>query len=87
MNIPTKPYYAVDKTIYFTDGVEEVLIYTVDQDDAVEAICELLNSAYDSAYQDGLNASLSGHHKELLDKLLMLTMENSRLKSLIKMNE
>ncbi|MEK5034925.1 hypothetical protein MKY96_26070 [Paenibacillus sp. FSL R7-0302] len=87
MNNPTKPYYAVDKTIYFTDRVEEVLIYTFDEDDTAGTICELLNSAYDSAYQDGLNASLSRHHKELLDKLLLLTMENSRMKNLMKMNE
>ncbi|MFD2881088.1 hypothetical protein ACFTAO_42725 [Paenibacillus rhizoplanae] len=84
MNSPTKPYYTVDKTIYFTDKVEAVSIHTFDQDDTAKATCELLNSGYDAAYQDGLNASLSEHHKELLNKLLLLTIENSRLKKINK---
>jgi hypothetical protein len=77
-----KPYYAVDKIIYFTDRVEEVLVYTFDRADTAKTMSELLNNAYNAAYQDGLNTSLNEHYKEILDKMLSLSIENSRLQIL-----
>lgn len=77
-----KPYVAVEKSIYFTDGVEEVIICTFGNDDIAKTVSALLNDAYNGAYQDGLNASLNDKYKELVDKIISLSIQNSRLKNL-----
>ncbi|OMF88607.1 hypothetical protein BK146_24610 [Paenibacillus sp. FSL R7-0333] len=78
-----KPYIAIDKSVYFTDGVEEVNICTFEGNGLAQKVSSLLNNAYHAAYQDGLNAALSEQHKELLDKILALTIENDRNKKMM----
>ncbi|MNC14337.1 hypothetical protein D3C76_323640 [compost metagenome] len=80
-----KPYYSVDKTIYFTDHVEEVIICTVERNDIADMICTLLNDAYKAAYEDGLNASLNDQYVDLNKKLMSLSIENTRLKKILNM--
>ncbi len=82
-----KPYIIVDATIFFTDGVEEILIYTFDHVAIAETVSILLNDAYNTAYQDGLTASLNEQYKELIDKNISLSIQNSKLKNLLNINE
>lgn len=81
------PYFVVDETIYFTDRVEEVFVLKAEGGTQANAISNLLNEAYNAAYQDGLAASLSEVSRELNHKLITLSIENTRLKKLLKMNE
>lgn len=80
-----KPYYVVDKSIYFTDKTEEVIVHTFDQENIAGVISNLLNEAYNAAYQDGLSDSTNEQYKELIDQVKSLSIENLRLKRL-KMN-
>lgn len=81
-----KPYFAVNKTVYFTDRIEEVVIYTDEREDVAERISDLLNDTYIAAYQDGLNASLDEQYNELLNKVQSLFIENLRLKRQLDLN-
>lgn len=87
MEYKFKPFIAVDMSIYFTDGAEEVIVYTFDRDDIAETVSSLLNDAYNGAYQDGLSASLNERYKELVDNNISLSIQNSKLKSLLKIDE
>lgn len=87
MNNQFKPYYTVDNIVYFTDRVEEVVIYKSDQREIAIIISTLLNDAYNTAYQDGLSSSLNNQHKDLIQKTIMLSIENSRLKKLLNIKE
>lgn len=82
-----KPYFAVDNIVYFTDRVEEVIIYKSDQREIAVIISTLLNDAYNTAYQDGLSSSLNNQYKELIQKTITLSIENSRLKKRLNIEE
>jgi hypothetical protein len=82
-----RPYYVHDQTIFFTDGVADLVICIDIQKLSSESINTLLNDAYNTAYQDGLSAALNKHHKDLIDKLKKLSTENSRLKHQLEKNE
>jgi hypothetical protein len=87
MNSKLKLYTAVDKQILFSDGVEEVIVYVFENDYIAETVSILLNDAYSAAYQDGLNASLNEQYKELSNKVLTLSIQNLRLKTLLNIDE
>ncbi|CAM4518947.1 hypothetical protein [Paenibacillus typhae] len=82
-----KPYFIVNEKIYFTDRVEEVFVFKAESGKQADAIGNLLNEAYKAAYQDGLAASLSEESRELNHTLITLSIENTRLKKLLKMSE
>ncbi|MGZ0041359.1 hypothetical protein [Paenibacillus ottowii] len=77
------PYFIVGMSIYFSDGVEEVFIYSFEREDMTKKVCNMLNGAYNKAYQDGLYVSLDENYKELIEHIKFLTFENLRLKRLL----
>ncbi|MNW60926.1 hypothetical protein D3C74_389520 [compost metagenome] len=85
MNSEFKPYYSVDKYVYFTDGAEEILIHEFDTRNRADLVSALLNDAYNHAYQDGLNASINASHSELVNKVMSLSVENKKLKKQLKL--
>ncbi|MBW4677805.1 MAG: hypothetical protein KME52_28555 [Desmonostoc geniculatum HA4340-LM1] len=62
------PYYDFEKSVFFTDGVEEILVQKFDHKNTAKNVSTLLNKVYGQGYQDGLNASLNGKYKELVDQ-------------------
>ncbi|NOU80343.1 hypothetical protein GC101_15845 [Paenibacillus sp. LMG 31459] len=81
------PYFVVDQTIYFSDRVEEVIIFKAPSSELADTINTLLNETYSAAYRDGLVASQSEESREINHKLITLSIENTRLKKLLKMDE
>ncbi|WP_145410818.1 hypothetical protein [Paenibacillus xylanexedens] len=84
MNSKFNPYFASDNYVYFTDGTEEIIIHEFDSHIGANMVSILLNEAYNHAYQDGLNASISTNYKELVNKILFLSIENRKLKDQLK---
>jgi hypothetical protein len=78
------PYITNGASIYMTDGAAEVLIETFHDCAIAEVVCKLLNDTYKDAYQDGMNASLHEKHRELVDKVTSLTIQNMMLKRAIE---
>lgn len=85
MNSEFKPYFSIDKYVYFTDGTEEIIIHEFDSHIRADLVSALLNDAYNHAYQDGLNASISANCKELVNKVMSLSVENKKLKEQLKL--
>lgn len=82
-----EPYFVVNETVYFTDRIEEVIVFEDERREVAEKICSLLNDTYNAAYQDGLNASLNEQHKGLMSKVRSLSIENWQLKNKLKLLE
>lgn len=62
-----------------------MIVHTFDQENIAGAMSNLLNEAYNAAYQDGLNDSTKEQYKELVEQVKSLSIENLRLKK-SKMN-
>jgi len=86
VKIKWKPYFSEENSVFFSDGVEEVVIYVFNTKDEADLVSNLLNDAYSHAYQDGLNASTNSIAEELRNIVLSLTIENQKLKRKLNMD-
>lgn len=68
-------------------GLKKCISVLLTHVNTAETVSILLNDAYDGAYQDGLNASVKEKYKELIDKIISLSIQNSRLKNLLNLDE
>lgn len=74
-----EPYFVLNGSIYFTDGVAEVLYADFQFNELANRVCEALNQCYVEAYTDGYNASANEKYDKLVSQNTSLMLKVHRL--------